>query len=374
MDLASAFSSDPDKWRMLTQRLQKHPTIFCGYGLADAGVLQALSPNATKNRPHQNKWILLRDPDEATKAYFTALGFNLIVGDTGQFLNWLASLPKPKAAIPQGVQLPTGTLFPEYAIPSPTSVPVRPIRDFFGGAAPTWHDIFSNRIYRTSHYSQVIEGINSDGTVVVLGMPACGKSTLMMQVAASVPFDGHKLVCSSLTVERANLITKQLAGARALLFLDDFTDSIYAFEVLRSTPNVQIVGVDRDYYFERISHLVSHGKIRIVDVTGLTNIDLQGLFSSIPQELRRAEMIRPLTEEGAPPSVYELIESNMLTSALSARFSTALKDLGKKDLLLHDFLIMTCYVHACRTPVSFDMAYAFLRDSISSYEEVYGVV
>jgi hypothetical protein len=60
MELAAAFSSDPDKWRMLTQRLQRFPTLFCGYGLSDAGVLQALSPTSTKGRPHQDKWIELR--------------------------------------------------------------------------------------------------------------------------------------------------------------------------------------------------------------------------------------------------------------------------------------------------------------------------
>lgn len=373
MELATAFSSDPDKWRVLTQRLQRAPTIFWGYGLADAGVLQALSPVSVKGRLHQDKWIVLREPDEATKAYFAALGFNIIASDSSQFLSWLKSLPLPSAGAVVAT-LSTQTLFPEHSIPSPASVPVRPIRDFYSGAPPTWHDIFSNRVPRTAHYARVIEAVNSGQSVVVLGMPTCGKSTLLMQVAAALPFAGHKLVCSSLTVEKAALIRKQLGVQRALIFVDDFADSVHGFEHLRACANVQMVGVDRDYYFERVSHIVTNGDVRIVEVTGLTDIDIQTIFSAIPQELRKAHLVRPATEEGAAPSIYELVESNMVAPALSERFSAVLKDLDNRDRPLHDFLIMCCYVHCCRTPVSFDMAYAFLRDVVDRFEEVYGVV
>ncbi|MCU1302938.1 MAG: hypothetical protein JWQ87_3222 [Candidatus Sulfotelmatobacter sp.] len=373
MELATAFSSDPDKWRVLTQRLQRFPTVFWGYGLADAGVLQALSPASVKGRLHQDKWIVLREPDEGTKAYFSALGFNIIASDSSQFLSWLNSLPHPVAGTEVGT-FSTQKLFPEHSIPNPSSVPVRPIRDFYCGAPPTWHDIFSNRVPRTSHYAHVIEAINSGRSVVVLGMPTCGKSTLLMQVAAAVPFDGHKLVCASLTVEKAALIRKQLGGQRALIFLDDFADSVQAFECLRACANVQIVGIDRDYYFERISHLVPNSAVRIVEVTNLTDIDVQTIFSAIPQELRYSRLIRPVTEEGVPPSIYELVESNMIAPALSERFVAVLADLDKRNRVLHDFLIMCCYVHCCRTPVSFDMAFAFLRDTIDRFEEVYGIV
>jgi hypothetical protein len=84
--LASAFSSDPDKWHVLTGRLQKFPTVFCGYSLNDAGVLQALSPETVNERPHQDKWIVLRDADDAAESYFTALGFNIIIGGTVELL------------------------------------------------------------------------------------------------------------------------------------------------------------------------------------------------------------------------------------------------------------------------------------------------
>jgi hypothetical protein len=80
MDLSSAFSSDGDLWHMLTEAIQRFPTIFCGYGLNDPGVLQALSPTTVLNRQHEPKWILLRDPSDAEKDYFRASDFHLIPG------------------------------------------------------------------------------------------------------------------------------------------------------------------------------------------------------------------------------------------------------------------------------------------------------
>jgi hypothetical protein len=262
----------------------------------------------------------------------------------------------------------------EHSIPNPATVPVRPIRDFYSGAPPTWHDIFSNRIHRTSHYSRLVNAINSGKDVALIGMLAAGKSTLMMQVAASIQYAHQKLVCFSLTTEKAALIIKALAGQRALIFLDDFADNMKAFALLRNQSNIQVVGFERDYFYEQVSHLVSDNKIEILDCTSLTDSDIQNLFAAIPIELKRPRLIRPQTEESAQPSLYELIETNMVTPGLKERFGGVLKDIEAHDQLLHDFLIMCCYVHVCRTPASFDMAYAFLKDNIADFQGVYDVV
>lgn len=80
------------------------------------------------------------------------------------------------------------------------------------------------------------------GHVIVLGLFASGKTTLMMQVAVDIPFDGIKLVCSSITIENAELIVHALAGNRALIFLDDFAESVEVFNFFASQSNVQVIG------------------------------------------------------------------------------------------------------------------------------------
>jgi hypothetical protein len=180
LDLAAAFSSDPDKWRYLTHGVQKWPTLFWGYSLSDAGVLQALSPKTISGRVQKDRWIVLHRSDDPAMKYFQALGFRTIVADTNLMLDYL-SAHKPRVTDKAAIsRRPTKDLFPNEAIPDPASVPVRPIIQFYVGSPPSWYDIFTGHIYRTSHYSRIVDSINSGKGTAVIGIPASGKTTLIM--------------------------------------------------------------------------------------------------------------------------------------------------------------------------------------------------
>ncbi len=369
-DLAASFSLDPDKWHFLTGQLQRRPTLFWGYSLGDAGVLQALNPASTRGRAHQDKWIVLRNPTDPDKKFFAALGFQIIESDTASLLDYLKdSIPAPQP-IP-GKKRPTAELFPENALPAIGSMPVRPLIDFFLGAPPSWPDVYSGRIPRTHHFAKVLDLINAGKDVAVIGMPACGKTTLMMQLASQVQFDGHKLACSFLTDDKASLILRKLQGERALIFVDDFADSIEALSTLMEAANVLVVGFDRDYNYEMASHKVSRGDFEVIDVSGLSAQDIQAVFSVIPLGVRRPNYRAPTMEEGVSPSLYEIIENNITEPVLRERFRGVLQQIESEDQQLHDLLVMCCYVHSCRTPVSFDMALAFMRDLVDGFDELY---
>jgi hypothetical protein len=373
--IASAFSSDPDRWHTVTQRLQRSATVFCGYGMEDAGVLESLSPSSSGGREHKEKWILLHRADMSTQTYFKALGFHLILGETLDFLDWVKTNTPPKVDVSTDTPFaPSHPIIQEHLLPQISRVPVRPIRDFYSGASPLWDDIFSNRIFKTSHYAEITDAIHSGKHVAVLGMFASGKTTLMMQIAAAFPFNGLKLVCSSLTAEKALLMGRVLNGRAALIFLDDFADDMAAFKHLATLPNVQIVGFERNYSYDGVSHLMPTKGVKIIECTGLNEADLQGLFQRMPPELRKPRMVSPRIKNGLPPSLYEIVEENMLQSPLRQRFVPVLQELEPQDVLAHDFLVMCCYVHDCRTPVSLDMAFGFLRNQIGSYSEIHDLV
>jgi tetratricopeptide (TPR) repeat protein len=372
--IASSFSSDPDRWHFLTQRLQKAPTVFCGYGLEDAGVLEALNPLTIGGRELKSKWILVKDHDEATEAFYRALGFNIIIGDILDLLRWLRDNIPLIDNIRQDSSVSKHPALVDYVIPNPKTVPVRPIRDFYSGAPATWDDIFSNRIFKTSHFKAVTDAILGKRNVIVVGMFACGKSTLMMQVAAEIPFKGIKLVCSSITIEKAELIVRALNGTKAIIFLDDFSDSVETFNYFISQPSLQIVGFERTYSFDAISHLVKGSSFQIYDCTDLNAQDLQGLYNAIPKELRKDRLVVPKIANRLPPALFEVVESNMVRPHIMKRFAPMLKELEAKSIIEHDFLTFCCYVHECRTSVSFDMAMAFLRHDIKNYSEVYDLV
>lgn len=132
LDIASSFSDDPDKWHALTQNLQNTPTLFWGFSLDDADVLQAINPTSIKGREHKPKWILLKDDDQATSQYFEALGFQIIIGDTTTFLDYLLKLQIAKKVSPFiPTSSPTEVLFPYDSVPQAGNVPVRPILEFY---------------------------------------------------------------------------------------------------------------------------------------------------------------------------------------------------------------------------------------------------
>ncbi len=372
IEISSSFTEDRAKWGYLIQRLERTPTVFCGYRMEDAGVLASLNPALSGGRARKSRWILLHDSSSAERDYFSALGFNLITGSTLEFLEWLAT-QRPVAITVETTtkNLPRSLVVDSYRVPALAAVPVRTIRDFYLGSAPSWSDIFSNRIPKTSHFGAVSEAIHSKRDVAVLGLFASGKSTLMMQLASEFSFAGTKLVCSSLTLERAKLLTRTINDHPTLIFMDDFTDHMAAFNHLASVPNIQVVGFERNYAYDNVSHLVDGKNLRVVECTELNEEDLQTLFESIPPELRRPSLITPSTNEGVKPSLFEIVETNMIQPTLRQQAGKMLVDLEKSNPLQHDFFVMCCYVHECRTPVSYDMAHAFLSSNVSSYEQVY---
>ena len=157
---------------------------------------------------------------------------------------------------------------------------------------------------------------------------------------------------------------------KALCFIDNFADYIDAFSIFVDADNVTVVGFEREYNFEMASHKVDRSKIQFLDITDLSERDLQEIFQRIPTQVRVDSFLQPDIEEGYAPSLYEVIENNIVGAAsLDTRYANALRDLMKRDQVLHDLFLMCCYVHSCRTPVSFDMAYAFLRGYVGDWKD-----
>lgn len=377
LDIASSFPRDPDKWHFLTGKIQRTPTLFWGYSLTDAGVLQALSPHSIREREQKAKWIILCGSADAEIQFFRSLGFQIILSETEEMLDYISSLDalvtKSAVSVPKSAR----ELFPDESIPAIGTVPANPIIDFYLGSEPTWHDIYSGGIYKTSCYTRVLDFIHSNKSTIALGMAASGKTTLMMQLASDISFHGYKLISRSLSLEKAKFILRKLRDEQALVFVDNLSDDIDAFTLLSEAPNILVVGFDRDYSFDIVSHRIHQDRFNILDITELNRADAQQLFSRIPSGIRSDLYKEPVMEEGAVLSIYEFVESNIAAHSLRERFSSVLRHLMVADEMLHDLLIMCCYVHACHAPVSFDMANAFLRDETAiggDIQTAYGII
>jgi hypothetical protein len=376
VDVASSFNADPDRWRYLRHRLQAAPTLFLGYSLQDAAALEALSTEA--GRTLSEMWIQVRatEQDSGTANYFRALDFQLIVGDTSQFLNYVVhNLPKEGSAIPRDrSKANTRDLFPNDAVPEPSEVPSRPVADFFRGFAPGWSDIFSHTVHRVGHYRTIVESVRANRPTIVTGIPGSGKTTLLMQLVSDLDFDGHKILLDGSTREKAEMIVRALDGARALVAVDNITNHVDAFNVLRGAPNITVVAADRDYNLSSSLHRLNRESVEIIDVTELSDEDQQDLRNSIPADVRRSTPRSSIVSKGVRPSLFEFVQANVDGPTVRERMREALATLEKSDPLLAEMLLLAAYVHSCRTPLSMDMAIGYWSDRIPGHDEIYALI
>ena len=376
IDIAASFNADPDRWRYLRHRLRTSPTLFLGYSLQDAAALEALATEG--GRTLSETWIQVRPSEQhsGTADYFKALNFQLVVGDTAQFLNYLVhNLPPEGSTIPRDrAKAQTRALFPTDAVPFPSAVPSRPVADFFRGFAPGWSDIFSQTVRRVSHYRTIVESVRAGRPTIVTGIPGSGKTTLLMQIVSDLEFDGHKILLDGSTREKAEMVVRALDGVRALVGVDNITNHVEAFNVFRQQPNISVLAADRDYNLSSSLHRLDRRAVNIIDVTELSEADLQDLKDSVPRDIRRRDPRAQRVSKGVGPSLFEFVQANVMGPTLRQRMEEALKKLDESDPVRAEMLLVAAYVHSCRTPLSMDMAIGYWSDTIGTHEDIYAEI
>jgi len=88
LEIASSFERDRDKWFGYLSRIQHTPTLYWGYRVEDAGVLQALAKESVGGRSKADCWIVLRNSDEEAIEYYSSLEFQIIIAETIDLLKY----------------------------------------------------------------------------------------------------------------------------------------------------------------------------------------------------------------------------------------------------------------------------------------------
>lgn len=372
--LANVHNNDPRIWGYLAREVETYPTLFLGYGFNDVSVIQTIMSQETFANARKEMWILLRKEDIDYQEYYETIGFNVIVGDIHDFLEYVGDFKGVKKK--KQVKDERLDILSPYLVPrSIQEVKVqRPIKDFFIGSSPIWSDIINNLIYKTHHYSQIIDVINKPNkNVIIIGAPVSGKSTLLMQIAYHLDNVGVKLFFEVLTKERAEFICKLLKGTQAIVFIDNLTDSIDTLPILEQA-GIQIVAAERSHNFGIISHLVNEERYEIINVTQLSSVDLHGIYNSLPTSLR-TEYMQQESELSlyGKDSVFEFVIRNVVYPNIRDRYIKAIKDLEDSDSILAEFVVLCAYMHSCRIPLSYDMAYDYFSEAFEGvgYQDIF---
>lgn len=366
--ISNAYSSNTKIWTQLALDFEKRVTLFWGYGLQDTGVIQSLTSPNTRPDFHKEKWIIITKEDEYVQ-FLEALGFKIIISNTESFLDYLKKIKIEKINKTEKIDEKIKHLFGKNIIPkSNKNLPVRPILEFFKGNPPTWYDIFSNQIYKTSHFSKIKNLIYSDKNLIIQGAPVSGKTTLVLQVAIELDYE-IKLIFENLQYSKAQLLAKVIKDKRAVIFIDNFSDSIKSFNYLSDFKNIKLIGIERSHNFSAISHLIKIGSYNICNVTELTEADLQGIFNHLPIENREINLVVGRDKNYEKDTIFEFVRKNVKGNTIKQRFVEVF-DI-EKDHSLIEFLVLTAYIHNCRVPISFDMLYSYFIDDFNDYEDIY---
>lgn len=371
IEVASSFATDPTLWQTFKMRLASSPTLFWGYSLQDAASLQALK--SQERGASAEAWIVLRPTHRgnALVEYFRALKFQIVFAETDEFLDFLqeaadeTSTGAPAAAIAKSLD--------SHRIPLPSSVPQRAISEFYSGAAPAWADVFRTDVPRLEQFRTVENALNEGRDVVVTGIPASGKTTVLMQLAAADAGPGPSLMPASMTREGAEHLVRALAGSAATVYLDQFCQDVDAYNVLRLAENICVVAADRDYNVATVTHIMHRSGVRFVSMSDISDFDQGSIRKALPPSIRTRTMVRPQTASGET-SLLDFNLANTTTDSLMTRLERALREFQRDGADAAEMLTLVSYVQSCGTVLSMDMAMAYWRDAIDDYNDVFHLV
>lgn len=357
LDLASTATVDPDRWHYVREQLGARPTLYWGYSFSDAGTLQSLRDVSQRRPAIGDAWVQIR-PDKKSDAYtdfYHALGYNVIVAETADLLEYLSH-------VSLDVDSSSSSRVEVENIPTLAIVPQRPAEDFFTGAAPAWSDILGGSLYKTKYYAEVTDRIAGRRSTIIAGIPGCGKTTILMQVAAYYDTEMPKVFHDSLGLAEAGMLARRIGESPVLVILDNVASDVRVVEELLRCPRVVVLGADRDFAINSVYDRVSRSAVEVLGVTNQSAEDLNSIWTTIPRRLRGKRQIKPKTSWGAEPSLYEFVKSNVRDSFLSERLSRYIQEVSAVDPDLAELIVLACYLNYARSSLSSDLGLAYFRD------------
>ena len=362
VEIASSFERDRDKWHGYVDRIARTATVYWGYSVADAGVLQALSRSNVQGKELAPAWIILRKEDDEAIEFYRSMGFQIVIGDTDEVLNYFKQLPNYNKI--KTSQFRTVESFKDCMVPDKSKVAVRSITEFYLGAEPVWYDILYGELHKTNHFFKARNSTVEKKGVVLVGGPLTGKTTLLKVLAATSDDFGLSLYFDEITTEKAHLLRRDIEaeGRHAILHIDNAADSWEAISIFDGCENVQIVAAERDYIFDSISHRFDKKRYSVFDVTGLSEIDVQSVKNKIPGGItRRAEGLSAWNDldMDVDPTFFEILDSTIVGHGLADRYIEALRLLREESRSKYDILLVCCYLYSCRVPAPLDVILSY---------------
>lgn len=377
-ELTDLFVREPGLFNTVSLKLSSAPTLFWGTSFGDNDSLELICHSEIYSKSATPKWIVVYPSDnvEDTIEDLEDLGFNIVVADTKELMEYLCSLSfAASTKVKKYVYREYRENFPANFICNELehSSVRRPVMDFFSGAEPVISDILSSNVKRTSYFNQILQTIFSKRVTLITGIPGCGKSTLLMQLAFGKEIDGRKFWFNSIIKQEAEKLVKLVKDDKNVtVFLDNLYSNVDAFEVLKGSSNIKLVLAERALNYEYVKRFLSISSDAILDVSNLAASDIQNICLSMNKSSSDAIA---LMEKNENISLLEIVFFASTNAQIKERISGYIKDLAefKDEKLKIDLLelyTLVNYTSSCGIPATMDMLYFYFGDLIENYEDI----
>ncbi len=378
-ELSILFTKEPALFHSVALKIASKPTLFWGTQMEDANVLALLAKETTRGFEPQEKWIVIT-PDsknDANAMYFQSMNFNIIRAYTKDLLNYFNEITLSSDEISDKIQPSrTSKLIDQHFHSNYTTLilkkkhPVRPISSFFTGDDPVWSDVISGNIIKLSIYNDCLSRAHKNNLLLITGGIGTGKSTLLMQLSIDNELEGMKFYFNSITKVKAlklNSILKELPGPK-YLFIDNLSNNLDAFKYLYETENYTIICADRDINYDMIKHIVKFQNENILDITELTNKDIQGICDIAHNTTFR--------NYNTKMSLFELTYYIWEGKKLSDKIIDLIQTLSNNQEYHHllEFFTLMTYIRYSGISASMDMLLLYYSDDNLHYSKIYEYV
>lgn len=372
-EIASAFSQSgmERSWERLAKDSSQQPILFWGWNFEDAGPIEAMYGKNGDIGKNINKWVLLYEPKDETIDFLKSLGFNIIIGETIQMLKYIQEYNLSGhnvIEIQENLSKITQQKLINYTPPKNDNKLISyKFEDYFIQYAPQWSHIYSEKIPKTKYFTQILDLIMANMDIIVLGIRASGKTTLMMQLIHGIKTPQIIHYMSAPSLQQVNSYLKIINNKKVILFVDDcFRDTDSVIALLHAT-NVQVIFFDRDHNYESQFHKLTRENFEKVDITEIGNEDAQSILNIIPQYLKKQSASTKNFRKD--PTMLNLLAANLKMTNFNF-----INKFYEKDKESARVFLMICYVHSCGVPCSFDMIYSFLEETKYSWTQMYDII